>query len=170
MKRSNNLIVLIQKLKRLSIITLSLSIISSCTAPDEKRNENIQSEMVSLMNSLRDAAIEINADKVMNLCLETPEFFFFADGSVMNYDQFEKDVRDSYQNMVNHKLIWDTLYVKILSPGVASALAPFHQEITQNDGVVIRLEGEVTWSATQTESGLKLIYAHAAHRNDTTSY
>ncbi len=71
--------------------------------------------------------------------------------------------------MASHRLIWDTLYVKVISPSVVSALAPFHQEITQNDGAVIRLEGEVTWSATQTENGLKLIYAHAAHRNDTTS-
>ena len=121
------------------------------------------------MNTLRDAAIDLDAEEIINMCLDSPEFLYFSDGEVMNYEQFVKAEREGFASFVSHQLTWDTLYVKVLSPDVVSALAPFHQKLTLQDGTVFQLEGEVTWIATRTEEGLKLIYGHAGHRPDTTS-
>lgn len=126
-------------------------------------------DMIVLMNTLRDVAIELDAEKVINMCLDSPEFLFFSDGELMNYEQFVLAERTDFPNYVSHELSWDTLVVKILSPDVVSALAPFHQKLTHKDGTVFQYEGEVTWIAIHTEEGLKLIYGHAAHRPDTTS-
>lgn len=136
---------------------------------DRAKQDTMHEQMISLMNTLRDAAVELDAEKVINLCLDTPEFLFFSDGLVMNYEQFVKDEREGFSNFASHQLTWDNLYVKVLSPDVVSALASFHQKLTRHDGTVLQLEGEVTWIATCTEEGLKLIYGHAGHRPDTTS-
>ena len=159
---------LTRNLKRLTILTIFVLFLNSCVESDKTQKNNIHGEMISLMDTLQDAAIKIDADRIVNMCSDNPEFLFFSDGSVMNYEQFVKDVRDSYHNFADHQLTWDSLYVKVLSPDVVSALAYFHQKITTKDGTIIQLEGEVTWIANRTEGGLKLIYGHAGHRPDTT--
>lgn len=139
------------------------------TESNSTQKEPLREEMISLMNNLHDAAVELDAEKIINMCLDSPEFLYFSDGSVMNYEQFVKVERESFPNFVSHQLTWDTLYVKVLSPDVVSALALFHQKLTLQDETVQQFEGEVTWIATRTEEGLKLIYGHAGHSADMTS-
>jgi hypothetical protein len=121
------------------------------------------------MNTLRDAAIDLDAEKIINLCLDTQVFLFVGDGYVMNYEKFAEVERTEFPLYIKHQLTWDTLYIKVLSSDVVAALAPFHQILTQQDGTVNQLEGEVTWIATRTVESLKLIYGHAVHRPDTTT-
>jgi len=154
----------------LTIITFSLLVFYSCVESDKKPNDNIQVEMISLMNTLRDAAMEIDAEKIINLCLDTPEFLFASDGSVMTYDQFVEAEIEGFKEFESHEVTWDTMYVKTLSPDVVSALAPFHQKITLKDGTIFQQKGEVTCIATRTDEGLKLIYGHAGHRPDIDSH
>ena len=135
---------------------------------DRAKQDTMHEQMISLMNTLRDAAVELDAEKVINLCLDTSEFLCFS-GLVMNYEQFVKAEREGFANFVSHQLTWDTLIVKVLSPDVVAALAPFHQKLTLKDGTILQQKGEVTWIATMTDNGLKLIYGHAGHRPDTTS-
>ena len=161
--------VLIRVFSILTLLAICTTTFYSCSESEKSKLESIHEEMISLMNTLRDAAIELDAEKIINLCIETPEFLFFSDGEVMNYEQFVKAEREGFPSYVSHQLTWDTLIVKVLSPDVVSALAPFHQKLTLQDGTVFQLEGEVTWIATRNEEGLKLIYGHAGHRPDTTS-
>ena len=139
------------------------------TESNSTQKELLREEMISLMNNLHDAAVELDAEKIINMCLDSPEFLYFSDGSVMNYEQFVTAEREGFANFVSHQLTWDTLYVKVLSSDVVSALAPFHQKLTLQDETVLQFEGEVTWIATRTEEGLKLIYGHAGHSTDMTS-
>ena len=139
------------------------------TESNSTQKEPLREEMISLMNNLHDAAVELDAEKIINMCLDSPEFLYVSDGSVMNYEQFVKVEREGFANVVSHQLTWDTLYVKVLSPDVVSALAPFHQKLILQDESVLQFEGEVTWIATRTEEGLKLIYGHARHSADMNS-
>lgn len=169
MKTISNQFVLIRVFCILTLLGICSTAFYSCSGSDRSKQEAMRGDMISLMNTLRDAAIELDAEKVINLSLDTPEFLFFSDGEVVNYEQFVKAEREDFSNFASHQLTWDTLYVKVLSPNVVSALAPFHQKLTQHDGTVLQLEGEVTWIATRTAEGLKLIYGHAGHRPGTTS-
>ena len=159
--------VLVRVLCILTLLAIFTTTFYSCSESESKQDTH--EEMTSLMNTLRDAAIDLDAEEIINMCLDSPEFLYFSDGEVMNYEQFVKAEREGFASFVSHQLTWDTLYVKVLSPDVVSALAPFHQKLTLQDGTVFQLEGEVTWIATRTEEGLKLIYGHAGHRPDTTS-
>ena len=168
MKTISKLPVLIRVFCILTLLVIFTTTFYSCSESDRSEKEYMRMQMISLMNTLRDAAIELDAEKVINLCLDTSEFLCFS-GSVMNYEQFVKAERVGFANFVSHQLTWDTLIVKVLSPDVVAALAPFHQKLTLKDGTILQQKGEVTWIATRTDNGLKLIYGHAGHRLDSTT-
>lgn len=153
----------------LTLLVICVTTFYSCSYLDKPKQETMHEEMITLMNNLRDAAIDLDAEKIIDMCLDSPEFLFFSDGELLNYEQFVSVERTEFPNFISMELSWDTLYVKVLSPDVVSALAPFHQKIAHKDGTVFQYEGEVTWIAVHTEEGLKLIYGHAAHRPDTAS-
>ena len=168
MKTNNYSTELKQRIKALVMFCFFIVAFNSCSESSNTQNESLQEEMISLMNNLHDAAVEIDAEKIINMCLDSPEFLFFSDGYAIDFEQFVENEREGFKEFANHELTWDTLYVKVLSSDVVSALAPFHQKITLKDGTILQQIGEVTWIATRTDSGLKLIYGHAGHRPDST--
>ena len=135
----------------------------------QAQQETLREEMKSLVNTFADAAIELDAEKAIDLFLDTPEFFIFTNGVTMNYEQFAKAVRDDYPNYTNHQATLDFISVKVFSPDVASALIQVSQKLTHKDGTVSEREEEVTWIATRTKEGLKFIYGHGNGRPVKTS-
>ena len=140
----------------------------SCAEKPKSQEGNLHDEMISLMNSLLDAASELDAEKVIDLCLESSEFLYVGDGVVMDYNKFVDAERTAFPNYVTHEIKWDTLFIKVLSMDVVAALAPFHQKLIHKDGTIYQFAGEVSWIATKTDQGLKLIYGHARHQADST--
>jgi len=161
---------IVRLFKGLTFLIIPILAFSSCVESDEKPKDNIQAEMKALMSTLQEAVIEVDAEMIISLCLESTEFLFTSDGLVMTYDQFVEAEIEGFKEIESHAVTWDTLYIKVLGSDVVSALAPFHQKYTLKDGTVFYLKGEVTWVATQTNDGLKLIYGHARHEPDTATH
>ena len=97
--------VLFRGLYFLTLLAICLSTFYSCSESDKSMQESMRGEMVSLMNTLRDSAIELDPEKTINLCFDSPEFLYCSDGLVMNYQQFVKAGRENYPKMANHQLI-----------------------------------------------------------------
>ena len=139
----------------------------SCNETSDQRNDTIKEEMISLMNSLKDAAIERDAEKIISFCENSLEFSMISDGKVYSYNEFYKGWKAIYPAFVSHQLSWDTIIVRKLNSDVVAAFAPFHKKIVKKDSTELEFEGEVTWIARKTSDGLKLIYGHSNHRPNT---
>ena len=124
--------------------------------------------MINKMNSYVDAIKERNADKIISHFLDSPEFMFYADGKRQGYNELVAQVRNDFPgNVSKYDGKWDTINVSVLSPDAVVAAAPFHEVLTDKEGIETRLKGEVTWIAVRVGKDWKFIYAHAFYLPDT---
>jgi len=139
---------------------------TGCKSGNTLSEESLRQGMSTLMGNLKDAAIERDVDKIVSLCDDSPEFLFISDGLDYNYNDFAKLEHSGFSSMQRHQLSWDTLHIKILGSDVVAAYAPFHQVITDTNGIESHLKGGVSWIAAQKDGILKLCYAQAWHEMD----
>lgn len=137
-----------------------------CKSGNTSSEESLRQGMTTLMENLKDAAIELDVDMILSMCDDSPEFLYIGDGQVYNYDNFVIMVHTGYASMQRHQLSWDTLHIKILGSDVVAAYAPFHQVITDTVGIESRLIGGVSWIAIQKDGILKLRYGQSWHEMD----
>jgi ketosteroid isomerase-like protein len=130
--------------------------------------ENAKVEMTKIMEQLRQAAERLDCDGILALCHSSGEFMIVMDGVISNYDQFAAKEREALKGLLQQKLTFDPLHIRVLGDDAVLALSLFHQEITGVDHVVTRLKGEVTWIANRVDGGpWQLTYGHARHMLDT---
>jgi hypothetical protein len=151
------------------IITLLLLCTSffSCSCSTTVQNEDTKKAMINLMNSYINSIKERNFDKTIAHFMDSPEFMFFSEGKCQGYNEIVTQVRDLYQSISKYEGKWDTIFVSALTPTAVAAVAPFHEVLTDNNGVETRLKGEVTWIAIRLEKDWKFIYGHASYLPDT---
>lgn len=137
-----------------------------CDSGNTVSEESLRQRMTTLMENLKDAAIDRDVDLILSFCDDSPEFLFIGDGQEYNYSNFVKVEHSGFSSIQRHQLSWDTLHIKILSSDVVAAYAPFHQIITDTTGIESRLKGGVSWIAVQKDGVLKLRYGQAWHAKD----
>jgi len=154
----------------ISLTAMSLMVIvpTACTKSPEAAREEAHKAMVALMNSYVDALKERNVEKVTGYFLRSPEFLFYAEGKRQSYDDIVAQVRELFPSLKSYESRWDTMYVSVLNTDAVAAVAPFHEVLTDKNGVETRLKGEVTWIAVRTANEWKFSYAHATYQPDTT--
>jgi ketosteroid isomerase-like protein len=138
----------------------------SCEKKNDTAKEDAGKAMLSMMHSYIDAIRELSYEKTVAHFLNSPDFFFCSDGQVSTYDDLLKQVRDLYSNLQRYQGDWDTINIRVLSPDVVAALAPFHEIYTDKSGVETRIKGEVTWVAVRKNGEWKFAYAHAFSKTD----
>jgi len=132
------------------------------------QKDDAKEAMITLMNSYVGAIKERNADKIISHFLDSPEFMFYTDGNRQGYDELVAQVRRDFPNNVSkYEGNWDTILVSVLNPDAVAAAAPFHEVLTDMEGIETRLKGEVTWIAIRVGKDWKFIYAHAFYLPDT---
>ena len=144
----------------------ALIFVIGCNSGNTMSEDSLRQSMTTLMENLKNAAIERDVDKILSMCDESPEFLFISDGQDFNYNNFVKIEHSGFASMQKHQLSWDTLHIKILGSDVVAAYAPFHQVITDTSGIESRLKGGVSWIAVQKDGILKLRYGQAWHAVD----
>ena len=150
---------------------LSLSVIVSmaflgCAQPPAADDEVARKAGVTIMESIKKAADERDAEKLIALCLNSPEFAFFADGKGYSYDDFVKNEREDFSSWKSIQVRWDTVTAKVLAPDVVASYASFHQVLTAKNGAEAALKGDVTWIAVRRGGEWRLLYGHAWHFPD----
>ena len=161
-------------MKRMSLCSvplLSLLVIVSmafpgCAQPPAADDEAARKAGVTIMELIKKAGEERDAEKLIALCLNSPEFAFFGDGKGYSFDEFVKTERQEFPSWKSIQIRWDTVTVKVLAPDVVASYAYFHQVLTAKDGVEIALKGDVTWISVRRGGEWKLLYGHAWHFQD----
>jgi uncharacterized protein (TIGR02246 family) len=151
----------------LVVVCLLVLIPAACTKAPTADREEVRASMIALMNSYIDALKERNAERITNYFLNSPEFVFYAEGKRQGYDDIVAQVRDLFPNLKSYESKWDTIYVSVLNSDAVAAVAPFHEVLTDKNGVETRLKGEVTWIAVRAANEWKFSYAHATYQPDT---
>jgi hypothetical protein len=168
MNAINNLVKHPMLLCTLSLF-LTISIVTGSENTSTVSENSLTQMMIALMEDLRVAAVERDVDKILSFCDNSPEFFYIGDGKLHNYDQFVKAEYSGFSAVQRHQLSWDALHVKTLGDDVVAAFAPFHQVITDTNGIETRLKGGVSWIAINKGGILKLRYGQSWHEPDTLS-
>lgn len=110
----------------------------------DAQKEETKLAMINLMNSYVDAIKEGNADKIIAHYLDSPEFMLFENGIRQGYSEFVGQVLKDFSNISKYEGKWDTILVSVLNPDAVAAAAPFHEVLTDKEGVETPLKGEVT--------------------------
>jgi len=153
--------------RRTTVLFVFIALLLGCARSVSDQKEEARKAMIALMNSYTDAMKELNVEKVTSFFLHSPEFMFYADGKSQNYDDIVTQVRDLFPNLRSYEGKWDNIFVSVLNSNAVAAAAPFHEVLTDKNGVETRLKGEVTWIAVRVENNWKFIYAHASYQPDT---
>jgi len=141
----------------------------ACTKPPAADDEAARKAGIALMEAVKNAVEGLDAEKFIDLCLNSPEFVVFSDGKGLSYDEFVKSERKALALFKKFQIRWDTLAVKVLAADAVAAYGSFHQVHTYKEGGVAAFTGDVTWIAVRRNGEWKLLYAHAWHFPDSTA-
>lgn len=144
-----------------------VALLFGCTRSSEADQQAVREAVLSLMDTQLKAVNARDVDGVLALFDSSQEFLACLDGQVLNAEQFVKAEREGFKALKSVPTSWDTVYVRVLSSELAIALAPFHQVQVDSNGVETRWTGDVTCIAQLRNGKWRNIYAHAAHRPDT---
>jgi len=123
--------------------------------------------MKAAVDRLTKAGESLDAEGVIAMCRNSEEFLAVVDGKESNFDQFAAMEREGFKSLNKHRLTIDALHMRTLGTDSFTALAIFHQVLTDLSDVTFFLKGEVTWIfCRSSERAWELTYLHAWHSAD----
>jgi hypothetical protein len=94
---------------------------------------------------------------------DSPDFFMASDGKLafQDHESARLFIENTLVKNISHiNLIWSDIRIDPLTPGLASAGATFHEEISDSAGKITPYDGYFTGVAERTDRGWQLRSAH----------
>jgi hypothetical protein len=114
---------------------------SSCTKSKQTQVDEARHAITALMQTKKEAAQELDINKYLSPYDHSPEFAAFINGTYFDYEDFAKVCTGGIKPIRRYELLWDTLYIKVLSPDIVTAYVPFRELLVDSSGVEEHMKG-----------------------------
>ena len=137
----------------------SCVILFGCSKSKETQAEEAWHATVGLLQTMKEAAQELDIKKYLSPYDHSLEFAAFINGAYFDYDGFASACTGGIRPMKKYELVWDTLHTRVVSPGLVVTYAPFRELLIDSSGAEGHMEGDGTWIARRIDGDWKFVYA-----------
>ena len=148
------------------LIILASAALITCAQPPAADDEAVRKAGIAAAESLKDAVVALDVEKIISKALNSPEFRIYSDGKAYTYDEFVKVEREDFPKFQSVQMRLDTLIASVLGPDAVAVYGSFHQVLTFKEGGEGAFKGDATWIFVRRGTDWKLLYSHGRHSPD----